>query len=57
MAVPSRARTAPYTLRLSVAERRVLEAAAAQRSEYLAEYLRGRALEVARRELADTEPE
>lgn len=51
MGVPSRARTAPYCLRLSVAERRVLEAAAAQRQEHLAEYLRGRALEAARRDL------
>ena len=47
---PSRERPV-YTLRLGVAERALLEAAAAQRSEYLAEYLRDRALEAARRDL------
>lgn len=48
---PSRARTAPYCLRLSVAERAQLEEAAIRRGEYLAEYLRRVALESARREI------
>lgn len=45
-----------YTLRLGIAERALIEAAAAQRSEYLAEYLRDRALEAARRDLASDRP-
>lgn len=53
---PSRARTAPTSVRLSVTERSVIAAAAAQREEYLAEYIRGRVMEAARRDIADSEP-
>lgn len=49
-APPSRER-AVYTLRLGNAERRLLEAAAAQKREYLAEYVRRTALDAARRDL------
>lgn len=49
--IPSRERPV-YTMRLALAERRVLEAAAAARNEYLAEYIRRVALDAARRELA-----
>lgn len=48
---PSRARNAPYSLRLSFTERAELEAASLRRGEYVAEYLRRSALEAARREL------
>jgi uncharacterized protein (DUF1778 family) len=48
---PSRERSV-YTIRLGAAERRLLEAAAACRSQYLAEFIRGSALEAARREIA-----
>jgi uncharacterized protein (DUF1778 family) len=41
-----------YTLRLASAERRLLEAAAAGRQEYLAEFIRRAALRVALEELA-----
>ena len=41
-----------FTLRLGLAERRLLEAAAAARAEYVGEYIRRTALEAARRELA-----
>jgi uncharacterized protein (DUF1778 family) len=51
MKVPSRERPV-YTLRLAAGERRVLEAAAAERAEYLAEFIRRTALEAARRALA-----
>jgi hypothetical protein len=52
VAVPSRARrTLP--IRVSEAERAVIEAAAAQRPEYLTTYIREAALAVARRELAE----
>lgn len=40
-----------YTLRLGTPERRILEAAAAQRGERLSEYLRRVGLEAARRDL------
>ena len=43
-----------YTMRLGTPERRVLEAAAAQRGEQLSEYIRRTALNAARRELART---
>jgi len=49
---PSRERPV-YTLRLADAERRRLEAAAAERGEYLAEYIRRTALLAARRDLAE----
>lgn len=49
--LPSRERPV-YTLRLAIAERRLLEAAAARQTEHLAEYIRRTALEAARRELA-----
>lgn len=49
--VPSRERK-PYSMRLGAAERRLLEAAAAMRQEYLGEYIRRSAVEAARRELA-----
>lgn len=52
---PSRARTAPTSIRLSTAERRVIEAAAVQEEQYLAEYIRSRVLEAARRDLAKAE--
>ena len=41
-----------YTLRLAAAERRLLEAAAAERQEYLAEYIRRISLAAARRDLS-----
>jgi uncharacterized protein (DUF1778 family) len=47
--VPSRERGV-YTLRLAEAERRLLEAAAASRQEYLAEFIRRTAIESAKRE-------
>lgn len=53
---PSRARTVPTSIRLSVRERRVIAAAAAQRQEYLAEYIRGRVMEAARKDIAEGEP-
>jgi uncharacterized protein (DUF1778 family) len=43
-----------YTLRLARAERRILEAAAAQRDLYLAEFIRLSALEAARRLLSES---
>jgi uncharacterized protein (DUF1778 family) len=42
-----------YTLRLGTPERRLLEAAAAQRKEALSEYIRRAALHAARRDLAE----
>jgi uncharacterized protein (DUF1778 family) len=52
--VPSRARrTMP--IRISDAERAILEAAAANRPEYLTTYVREVALEAARRELANAD--
>jgi uncharacterized protein (DUF1778 family) len=42
-----------YSLRLSRNERRLLETAAAERNEYLAEYLRTRALEAAQCDLGE----
>ena len=48
--LPSRERPV-FTLRLAAAERRILEAAAAQRPEYLSEFIRRSALEAARRDL------
>lgn len=41
-----------YTMRLGTAERRIIEAAAAQQGEPLSAYIRQVALECARRELA-----
>lgn len=52
--LPSRQRSG-YTLRLGRAERRLLEAGAAKRTERLSEYLRRTATEAARRDLS-TEP-
>lgn len=49
--VPSRAR-ATLAIRVSGAERRLLEAAAASRPEYLTVFVREAALETARREVA-----
>jgi len=50
--VPSKARgTLP--IRISAAERAILQAAAASRPEYLTTYVRKVALEAARRELAE----
>jgi uncharacterized protein (DUF1778 family) len=49
--IPSRERPV-YTLRLAQAERRLLEAAAAARQEYLAEYIRRTALSAARQDVA-----
>jgi uncharacterized protein (DUF1778 family) len=49
--LPSRERPV-FTLRLAQSERRVLEAAAAQRPEHLSEFIRRTALEAARRDLA-----
>jgi len=51
--VPSKARK-PVGIRLSRQEREILEAAARRRPEYLTTYIRDRALEAARRELAGT---
>ena len=48
--VPSKERSV-YTLRLADAERRLLEAAAAMRQEYLAEFIRRTALQAARLEI------
>lgn len=45
-----------YTMRLREAERRLLALAAQSRGERLSEYIRARALEAARRELAGTDP-
>ena len=47
--IPSRAR-AGYSLRLSAVERRLLDAAAARRPEYLSDYIRRTLLEAARGE-------
>jgi uncharacterized protein (DUF1778 family) len=53
VSVPSRARgTMP--IRISVAERRLIEAAAANRPEYVTTFVREAAIEAARRELAGT---
>ena len=41
-----------YTLRLAQKERRILEAAAVQRDEYLAEFIRRASLDAARQELS-----
>ena len=49
---PSRERPV-YTLRLATIERRLLEAAAMQRDEYLAEFIRRTALEAARKNLVE----
>lgn len=49
--IPSRARDT-LAFRVSAAERRILEAAAAQRPEYLTTWVREVALKAARRELA-----
>lgn len=49
--VPSRERPV-FTLRLAVAERRLLEAAAAERAEYLSEYIRRNSLAAARQDLS-----
>ena len=49
--VPSRERPV-YTLRLAAAERLLLEEAAAERHEYLAEYIRRSSLAAARRDLS-----
>ena len=49
--IPSRER-AVYTMRLATAERRLLEAAAAHRQEYLAEYIRRTSLTAARRDVS-----
>ena len=49
--VPSRERP-NFTFRLSDSTRALLEAAAARKAEYLAEFIRRAATEVARRELA-----
>lgn len=48
---PRRARET-YPLRLAKPERQLLEAAAAQRGEYLSEYLRRAGIAAARRDLA-----
>ena len=48
--VPSRARGG-VTIRISVAERRLLEAASATRPEHLTTYIREAALQIARRDL------
>jgi uncharacterized protein (DUF1778 family) len=40
-----------FTIRLGTAERRLLEAAAAERHEYLAEFIRRTSLTAARRDL------
>jgi hypothetical protein len=50
--LPSRQRPV-FTMRLAVAERRIIEAAAASRTEYLSEYIRRAALEAARRDLTN----
>jgi hypothetical protein len=47
---PSRARETIYTMRVGEGERRIWEAAARQRGEYLSEYLRRVATEEAIRE-------
>ena len=52
--IPSRER-AVYTMRLATTERRLLEAAAADRQEYLAQYIRRTSLTAARRDL-NTDP-
>jgi uncharacterized protein (DUF1778 family) len=52
--LPSRERPV-YTLRLATAERRVLEAAAAEKAEHLAEFIRRTSLDAARRQLARLE--
>ena len=53
--LPSRERPV-YAIRLATAERRLLEAAAAHRQEYLAEYIRRTSLAAAFRDL-ETESE
>ena len=50
---PSRARELVYTMRLARAERRLIEAAAIRRGEYMSEFVRRTCAEAARRELAD----
>lgn len=54
--VPSKARGV-FHIRLSEAEKRILEAAAAQRPEYVSTYVREVALAAAREELAEASPE
>jgi uncharacterized protein (DUF1778 family) len=53
---PSRERPV-YTLRISAAERGLLQAAAIKRGEYLAEFIREAALEMARQNLTETTAE
>ena len=53
---PSRERPS-YTIRLANSERRVLEAAAVEHREYLAEFIRRTALQAARRELIGPQDE
>ena len=48
--IPSRERPV-YTIRLATTERRLLEAAASDRKEYLAEYIRRTSLTSARQDL------
>ena len=48
--LPSRERPV-YTMRLATAERQLLQAAAANRQEFLAEYIRRSSLTAARRDL------
>ena len=49
--IPSRER-AVYTMRLATAERRLLEAAAAHRQEFLSEFIRRTSLTAARQDLS-----
>lgn len=49
--IPSRERPV-YTIRLATPERRLLEAAAAHRQEYLAEFIRRTSLTAARQDLS-----
>ncbi|MEX1258412.1 MAG: DUF1778 domain-containing protein [Gemmatimonadota bacterium] len=49
--VPSRARRSPIPVRLSDAERALIEAAAARRPDHLSSYMREAALDAARRDL------
>ena len=51
LTVPSRARDT-LAIRVSATERRIMEAAAAQRPEYLTRWIREVAMDAARRELA-----
>jgi uncharacterized protein (DUF1778 family) len=53
VSVPSRAR-GTMAIRISVAERRLIEAAAASRPEYVTTFVREAAIEAARQELAGT---